>query len=503
MNGEELEQLWLRVCSKLKSYPEVDKNQVEALFSRLHPQAATKEGYIIITADNEFIKTWIEKFYTEWIEKALEELYKVKFTVFLEVFPLDSKQQSNNNAIPNIPEAFFDPNNKTPEAHNTNEESKAENNKNQQKNIETENNKLNLSLIDQNKANNLSAFTFENFVIGNSNRMAYQMALSVAEAPGKPHLNPLFIYGKSGLGKTHLLRAIQNYISKTIKGMNTIYADASDLYNDYSDAAVEKNKNKDSFRTFKEKYEQADVLLIDDVQQLQGKRATLDIVFQIFNKLTSKGKQVVLSADRAPKNIDIDDRYKSRFNSGGTMDIQSPELETKLGIIKSHIKEYQESESSTNLNIPSEIQSYIAEASGSNIRELKSAVTKVIYQLTFTPNKTVTLRDVKQLLENHFSSGPTKKLTVADIQKEVENFFKVSHSELIGKKRSREITHARQVAIFLCRELLEIPYEDVGKHFNRDHSTAMYAVTTIETKMKENEVLQEEIETIKQIIKEI
>ena len=348
-----------------------------------------------------------------------------------------------------------------------------------------------------------STLTFENFVIGDSNRMAYSMAVAVAEMPGKAHLNPLFIYGKSGLGKTHLMRAIQNYVNETMPHLSVVYVDSAELLSDYMEASAAHDKEKSSYKNFKTRYEEADVLLIDDVQYLQGKKQTLDIVFQIFNKLTSQGRQVVLSADRAPKNIDIDERYKSRFNSGGTFDIQPPEIETKLGIVKSFVEEYRESEGSRDFDIPPDIQMYIAESSSSNIRELKSAVTKVIYQMTFFNQPNLSLDDVRSLLENHFSGGPSKRLTIADIQKEVETFYRVSHAELVGKKRAREIIHARQIAIYLCRQMLDLPFNDIGKKFNRDHSTVMYSVTNIEEKMKENRELREELETLRQIIREI
>ena len=247
--------------------------------------------------------------------------------------------------------------------------------------------------------------------------MAYSMAVAVAEMPGKAHLNPLFIYGKSGLGKTHLLRAIQNYVNETMPRLSTIYVDSAELLSDYMEASAAHDKEKSSYKNFKTRYEEADVLLIDDVQYLQGKKQTLDIVFQIFNKLTTQGRQVVLSADRAPKNIDIDERYKSRFNSGGTFDIQPPEIETKLGIVKSFVEEYKENEGKADFSIPEDIQMYIAESSSSNIRELKSAVTKVIYQMTFFNQPDLSLDDVRALLENHFSGGPSRRLTVADIRR--------------------------------------------------------------------------------------
>lgn len=347
-----------------------------------------------------------------------------------------------------------------------------------------------------------SSLTFETFVVGNSNRLAYSMAVAVAEEPGKKNLNPLFIYGRSGLGKTHLLRAIQNYILATNERMHVVYIDSAEFLSDYTAAVAAHDKNKDSYQNFQNRYLDADVLLIDDVQYFQGKSATVDIVFQLFNKLTDMGKQVVLSADRAPKMIDIDERYTSRFNSGGTYDIQPPEVETKLGIIKGFIEEYRTSENAYDLYVPEDIQMYIAEISSSNVRELKSAVTKVISQITYFDNPDISLADVRSLLENHFSSGAMKRLDVGSIQHEVERYYKVSHADLVGKKRSRNIAYARQVAMYLCRQMLDIPYNDIGKKFDRDHSSVMYSVGQVEEKLTKSRDLQEELELIIKNIRE-
>lgn len=555
MNSEELDQIWSDVCRKIKEYDNIDPAQIDAFFSRLHPQAAS-DGFIMLTADNDFIKTWIERHYASYIKMALEDIHGMEFTVIIEVdapaapaappqptapaqpmrkpasipnvqlegAPSESTKQATGSADRSFEttsegshvessQAKLEShggeellNEGKPSADNgeIGESPKAVSQKQTKGGLDPSEGEAQPSATPRDQSTSgASTYSFENFVIGDSNRMAYSMAVSVAEAPGKPHLNPLFIYGKSGLGKTHLLRSIQNYIKQNIPDLKVVYADSAELYNDYSDAVAAHDKDKESYRTFKNRYEEADVLLIDDVQQLQGKKATLDILFQIFNKLTSQGKQVVLSADRAPKNIDIDERYKTRFNSGGTMDIQPPEVETKLGIVKGYIEEYREAEGSLDIAIPLDVQMFIAESSSSNIRELKSAVTKVIYQMTFANQKNITLSDVRALLENHFSGGPSKRLTVEDIQKEAEQFFKVSHADIVGKKRTRNITHARQVTIYLCREMLDIPYEDIGKKFNRDHSTAMYSVQNVETKMKENRVMREEVETLKQLIREI
>lgn len=525
MDAETINSSWQDVCAQIKNYNNIDVTQINAFFSRLHPQAMS-EGFLMLTADNDFIKTWIERHYMSFIKQALMDLYQMPYSVIIEVdvtaappadpaavanstnVPLSPSQPADHSSLPtpvsssasvNTHPSPVNPITATediPSIQAPAEKKRATPSK-PRREMDVD------DLVKHERQRPSSSLTFENFVIGDSNKMAYSMAVAVAETPGKAHLNPLFIYGKSGLGKTHLLRAVQNYIYETLPHLRTIYVDSAELLSDYMEASAAHDKEKSSFRNFKTRYEEADVLLIDDVQYLQGKKQTLDIVFQIFNKLTNQGKQVILSADRAPKNIDIDERYKSRFNSGGTFDIQPPEIETKLGIVKSFIEEYRTNENDSSFSIDDEIQIYIAESSSSNIRELKSAITKVIYQMTFFNQPNLDLDDVRHLLENHFSGGPSKRLTVADIQKEVENFYKVSHADLIGKKRTRNIIYARQNAIYLCRQLLDLPFNDIGKKFNRDHSTVMYSVTNVEEKMKESRELREEIETLKQMIREI
>ena len=533
MDSSELNHNWNNVCEQVKTYNNVDASQVNAFFSRLVPQAMS-EGFLMLTADNDFIKSWVEQHYLEIIKQALNDLFHVPFNVILAVDaapatpavapaspqtatrePLSTPAASAItpssetvapareyspaiiSSFPSVdqpqvaqpqPEqerrAAFDDHFESPSVGHATEEQPP------------------TPATPHKRAEGPASLTFENFVIGDSNRMAYSMAVDVAETPGKMHLNPLFIYGKSGLGKTHLLRAIQNYINETRPQLKVTYVDSAELLSDYMEASVAHDKEKSSYRNFKQRYEESDVLLIDDVQYFQGKSATVNIVFQLFNRLTDAGKQVVLSADRSPKSIDIDERYKSRFNSGGTYDIQPPEVETKLGIIKSFIEEYKRSEGSWDLYVPEDIQMYIAEISSSNVRELKSAVTKVISQMTAFGNPDITLSDVKSLLENHFSAGALKKITVEAVQHEVEQYYQVSHADLIGTKRSRNIAYARHVAIYLCRQMIDIPYNDIGKRFNRDHSTIMSSVEKIEKKTKESRELQEELEIIIKNIRE-
>ena len=503
MNSEQLRNEWNDVCNRIKQYDSINASQMNAFFSRLQPQAMS-EDFIMLTADNDFIKTWIEMHYSRYIQQALFDLHGVEFTVAIEV---DSNQP--------VPLSGQEPMERTP-AEEMAAPADGTMHEDREKPLEIEDTRRSEPPIDEKgeatgddhlrKAllSSVSTLTFENFVIGASNRMAYSMAVSVAEEPGRSMLNPLFIYGRSGLGKTHLMRAIQNYVNETRPELKTIYVDSADFLSGYVESVVAHDKQKSSFKNFKNQYQEADILLIDDIQYLQGKEQTLDIVFQIFNRLVDEGKQVVLSADRAPKNIVMDERYQSRFNSGGTFDIQPPEVETKLGIIKSFVEEYRETSEYKNFSLPEQVERYIAENSSSNIRELKSAVTKIIYYMNSTDAAGISIDDVARLLENHFSGGAMKKLSVLDIQKQVESYYDVSHTDLIGQKRARKIVYARQIAVYLSRQMLDLPYNSIAKNFGgRDHTTIMYSVTNVEEKMKENRELREEIENIKRRIREM
>lgn len=350
-----------------------------------------------------------------------------------------------------------------------------------------------------NANNNL---TFDTFVIGESNQMAYNMAVMVAEKPGHTelNLNPLFIYGRSGVGKTHLLCAIKNYINEQYPEFNVCYIDSMELVNKYSDAAIEKDIDKQSFKNFEMFFQQADVLLIDDIQGLQGKPGTLNALFRIFNTQIAKGKQFVFSADRAPKNIDLDERYVSRFNSGATVDIQPPDDETKRSIIKSFLQQYQDKEGLP-FTVSDKILDYIVENSNSNIRELKSAMTNVIFAMTMEKDHELNEQHMQELLSNHFIGGGKKRITIEMIQSAVESFYGVAHKDLVGKKKERRIVHPRQVAIYLCRELAESTLKNIGKAFNRDHTTVMHSCDLITGQLQEDRNLREELEAIREKIR--
>ena len=346
----------------------------------------------------------------------------------------------------------------------------------------------------------IPGYSFSNFVIGESNRMAYMVAEEVASRPGIENYNPLFIYGKSGVGKTHLMCAINNFIIENYPNQfRVFYIDTAELVNSYSLASIEKSVDKNSFKNFDRFFDNVDVLLIDDVQNLQGRPATLDMVFQILNRMIMQGKQMILAADRAPKNIDIDERYQSRFAQGTIIDIQPPDDETKRNIIKSFIHQREEEEG-MEFDLDERIIDYIVERSSSNVREVRSAVSTIILEIKMNQGEDTSVYELERKLENHFLTQ-TNRITVDVILESVEEFFKIKAEDLFGKSRKKNVNLARQIAIYLIRQLLNEPYEAIGEIFNRNHTTIMYSNDQIELKLKEERDLAEEVEAIRKLIK--
>lgn len=509
MQNAELEAVWQSIQNTVKTYDSIDPMQAGAFLPMMRLQAFSEQGFAMFTANSAFIKNWIETHYTTSIARAFESAYGVPFMIQVEVDESEKPQVAAAPAAPAAPAPATPAPASEPCAATAAPVAAAQPGPNA---AEAGSAQMAAPTATADPAENAvkpeapqkpksptSLFTFDNFVKGASNGMAYSMALAVAETPGDPTLNPLFIYGKSGLGKTHLLRAIQNYVDFNIPDLRTVYVDSMELVNDYTDAAA--SGRNDAFTTFKERYENADILLIDDVQGLQNKNETLNMVFQILNRMIDSGKQVVLAADRAPKNIDIEERYQSRFNSGGTCNVAPPEFETKLGIIKNFITECNKA-SGNDVEISWGIQEYIANNSSSNIRELKSAITKVMFRITNGGSEDMSVREVEELLQNHFSGGALHKPTVGGIQKVVEDYYRVSHAELVGKGRAANIAYARKIAVYLCRTMIDMPFGAIGEEFNRDHSTIMYNVKAIEDQLKKDRNLNEELEILTSKVRE-
>ena len=341
-----------------------------------------------------------------------------------------------------------------------------------------------------------SKCTFNTFVVGKSNEFARGAALAVAELPGTAY-NPLFIYGNSGLGKTHLLVAIANYAMQNFPRMATRYVSANKFLNDYVEAP-----QRNQWGTFNSKYHQVDILLVDDVQYLEGKDETINQLFNIFNEMTNRNKQIVLSADRAPKDIDMDDRMRSRFISGLLADIKPPDYETRLAILKNYLSRVNQHTSFYG-NIPDEVLFYLADVATSNIREMEGSITRLVSNMTLLRKDSISVEEAQELLQDFFPTIKDKQIDIALIQSEVERFFNITHDDMISSKRSKGITNPRHIAIYLSRYMTEESLEAIGKKFGgRDHTTVMHSVNKIERDQKDNRQLFDQLEQLRLLINE-
>lgn len=321
-------------------------------------------------------------------------------------------------------------------------------------------------------------FTFDNFVVGNSNRQAQLAALGCAYNPGA-YFNPLFIYGDSGLGKTHLLHAIGNYIKKQDASKRVLYLPTGDLTSQYIDSTKQKGF---STQELMDKLKSVDVLLLDDIQFLAGKEKTGTFFFQIYNSLVSNHKQIILTSDTSPfdmNNIDIEDRLVSRFSSGLTVTITSPEFETRLEILKMKVRE--QASYSDRPPIDDDSLAYIAANSTGDVRKLEGMLNQyMFYQIQYSDSdeKTVLKEIVKQDLAD-------QSLDCTKIIRAVGDYYHLTKQQLVSKSRAANIVTARHMAMYLCRKELDEPFNKIGNFFNRsDHTTVMSACKKMESKIK-------------------
>ncbi len=321
-------------------------------------------------------------------------------------------------------------------------------------------------------------FTFEGFVTGPSNRFAHAAALAVAEAPAMAY-NPLFIYGGVGLGKTHLLHAIGNFAGKNHPELSYHYVSVETFTNEFI------NSLRDgAMRSFKDRYRNTDILLIDDIQSLEGRESTQEEFFHTFNALHDSGKQVIISSDRPPKAIaTLEDRLRSRFEMGLITDIQPPDLETRIAILQKRV-----SRDGFEIRDP-ELLQFIASRVSTNVRALEGALTRVVAHGSIS-SRPVTVELAAEVLADLFPPGEGA-VRIETIQSEVCRYYGVSREELVGEKRTRRIVTPRQVAMYLSRELTDGSLPAIGRAFGgRDHTTVMYAVQKIAKKMgDEGEIL--------------
>lgn len=341
-----------------------------------------------------------------------------------------------------------------------------------------------------------SGNSFDTFVTSRSNSMAYAAAVAVAEAPTSQVYNPLFLYSDSGLGKTHLMHSIARHIIEHHPELNVLYTTSEDFTNQVIEAIRTNKKKGDTAATtnLRKKYRNVDVLLIDDIQFIIGKESTQIEFFNTFEALFQANKQIVISSDKPPRDMEqLDERYRSRFNSGLPIDIQPPDYETSMAILKN----YQENEP---YKLEDTILSYIATNIKSNIRDLEGAYKKVIFLRKLTRQE-ITLELVEDALKDMVKPNNSREVTADFIIQIVTDHFNLTEDAIVSKRRQSSVVLPRQICMYLCKQLTELSTTDIGEKLgNRDHSTVIHGCAKIEENLKVDSNLQNTIETLKKKI---
>ncbi|MBR3893507.1 MAG: chromosomal replication initiator protein DnaA [Clostridia bacterium] len=343
------------------------------------------------------------------------------------------------------------------------------------------------ALKDKNLADYNFEYTFDNFIVGSTNKFAYAACLSVANNPATNY-NPLFVYGNSGLGKTHLMYAIINHIKQNNPRAKIIYTKGEDFTNQM--IACLTSKTMEDFRA---KYRNCDVLLIDDIQFIAGKVSTQEEFFHTFNALFEEKKQIILTSDRPPRDIKtLEDRLKSRFEWGLIADITPPDLELRIAIIKKKAEQ-------VNVSIPDEVLTFLGENLRSNIRQIEGAIKK-LGALSFLSGKSITMEVAHECLSELLDGAEPVSVTVDKIFTAVYNKYKISKEDIVGPKRNKNISNARQISIYMIRELTEMSYLNMEKIYNKDHTSVLYAYKTISQKVTMDPLFAAEMTELKKEI---
>lgn len=439
----ELEDIWNDVLKLIKV--ELTEVSFNTWLKTIKP-VTIAENIIILAAPNEFTKNILEGRYLNLIKNGIKQVtntdYDIKFVIPGEDINLNVGQSIVNNNMTTEQRAQLNP-----------------------------------------------KYTFDTFVIGNSNRFAHAACLAVAEAPAQAY-NPLFIYGGVGLGKTHLMHAIGHYILNQTPNAKVVYVSSEKFTNELINS-IRDDKNNE----FRNKYRNVDILLIDDIQFIAGKESTQEEFFHTFNALHEANKQIVISSDRPPKEIPtLEDRLRSRFEWGLISDIQPPDLETRIAILKKKAKV-------ENIEVPDDVMNYIATKIQSNIRELEGALIRIVAYSSLT-NKEITLDLAEEALKDIFSTNKPRKITVDLIKEVVSKDFNVKVEDFNSKKRTRSIAYPRQIAMYLTRELTDLSLPKIGEEFGgRDHTTVIHAYDKISKEMATDEDLKNRIDALIKDIK--
>ena len=347
--------------------------------------------------------------------------------------------------------------------------------------------------IDKNINNNLEPrFTFDNFIIGDSNKLAYTSAMEVAKSPGTL-FNPFFLYGRSGVGKTHLMNAIGNYIVENTN-KTVLYVTSEQFINDFTNMTrKEGNENNfDLIEHFKDKYRNIDVLIIDDIQMLQNASKSQDELFQTIDYLKRNNKQIILSSDKSPNDLKIiEDRLKTRFNQGCTVNIDPPDYELKIKILKNKVIGHEIS-----TIIDDKVYDYIANNAPNDVRNLEGSINRLYMNILMFSPKKIDIDFARDALKDLFGSTEYMTNDIAKIKKIVAEYYDVTEESLKSKKRTADINKARQVAMYICKLATDESLQRIGLEFNRNHATVIHSCEKIEEDIKTDEQLKNEIKEI-------
>lgn len=479
MDTTQLQATWEQILSKLEL--SLSKLTCDTWLKPVIPISLT-DTTIELGTPKKFMKEWIESRYIPFIVDAGYEVTNKHLSVVITNLDLDN---DINQSVPETPIPQARPANRsTTQSIQTSlidEEIPQQNQKTMD--FKTQN-----PLILEDSLSLNPKYVFETFVTGNSNRFAHAAALAVAESPAQVY-NPFFMYGGVGLGKTHLMHAIGHRILKTHPNLRVLYISSEKFTNELINSI--RDGNPESFR---QKYRNIDVLLVDDIQFLSKKEHTQEEFFHTFNTLHEANKQIIISSDRPPREIQtLEDRLRSRFEWGLITDIQAPDLETRIAILRK--KALLE-----NLNVPNDVMVYIASRIDNNIRELEGALIRVMAYASLT-NQVVNNELATEALKDVFPTSKTKQITLELIQEIVSSYFKIKVEELLVKKRTRNLAFPRQIAMYLCRELTDTSLPRIGEMFGgRDHTTVIHAHDKISRERNEDMKLNN---TIKELIKRI
>ncbi|MFP4020329.1 MAG: chromosomal replication initiator protein DnaA [Halanaerobium sp.] len=464
---KELDHIWKKTLENIKE--KITNPSFNTWFSETKAVMTTEENQLVLQVPNNFIQEWIESQYTDLIEEILEDLTGNKWTLILLTPEEVKKFKENKN------------NNKKEEPKNEDQVEIVNEKEEENNNIESE--------LKQNGFN--PKYTFDTFVVGNSNRFAHAASLAVAEAPAKAY-NPLFIYGDVGLGKTHLMQAIAHFILKNNPDYKVVYVSSETFTNELINSIKD-----DSTVDFRDKYRNIDILLVDDIQFLAGKERTQEEFFHTFNTLHESNRQLIISSDRPPKEIPtLEERLRSRFEWGLITDIQKPDLETRIAILrkKADIE---------NLTIPNEVVIYIANKIQSNIRELEGALVKVIAYSSLV-DREIDVDLAREALKDLVNKKKDQsfEVNIERIKKIITDDYNLRMEDMQSKKRTQNIAFPRQIAMYLSRELTDFSLPHIGNEFGgRDHTTVIHAHNKIQEKIENEDDFSNKIERLIDTIK--